>query len=105
MSVVFLRVPGFESGWPRGLFQAIFGISSLTLCASVDADKHETESSNSSRHFFIEPPKTHSLLKMNSNRCSRFPEVPEVSLSGARMGGEKTQHAFIVRHSSPGSGL
>src|SRR5580692_10590484 len=109
MSVPFLRVPGFESGWPRGLLQAIFGISSPTLCATVDTHKHDTESSNSSRHFFIGPPERCSLLTMEFQGIAAghswiAEATGENRFRGARIGGKQTPARFIVRHSSTSSG-
>src|SRR5580704_1945318 len=96
MSVVFLRVPGFESGWPSGLLHAIFGISSPTRCARADAHKHDAERSNSSRHFFIESPETRLLLTINFQWVpAGYSWISEATgknrFRGARIRGEETQ--------------
>jgi hypothetical protein len=56
MSELFLRLPGFGSGAPRGLFHAILGISSpMTTVGSQELRKN-TATNGKYRNFIICPP-------------------------------------------------
>src|SRR5271157_6074 len=59
-------MPGFVSGWPMGLFQAAFGISSSAREVVASEQKNAITASNNSEYFFIGPPKVTSRLP---NQC------------------------------------